>query len=70
MMKAISERLDELVSAAERIRALIDDPARPPPGLLLCRAAVDIDAAAAKLADHAALLDAATRPPGERGRVK
>jgi len=44
MRKAISERLDELASAAERIRARIDDPAGPPPGLLLCRAAVDIDA--------------------------
>ena len=70
MTKAICERLDDLVTAAKRIQAPIDDPTDPPPGLLLCRAAVDIDAAAAKLADHAALLDAATSPPGERERVK
>lgn len=58
-MKAISERLDDLVNAAKRLQALLDDPSAPPPGLLLCRVGVDVDSAAAKLADHAALLDAA-----------
>ena len=64
MTRAIVERLDDLVHAANRIKALIADPAAPPPGLLLCRLGVDVDSAAAKLADHAALLDAAHQRAG------
>jgi hypothetical protein len=59
---AISERLSDLVQVAEALRVLVDAerPDRLLPGLLLARAAVDIDKAAGKLARHLSALQAAS----------
>lgn len=61
MKSAIAERLDELVIAAQRFQALVagERPGALLPGIALCRAALDIDTVAAKLADHPAWLEAA-----------
>jgi hypothetical protein len=58
MKTAINQRLDDLIAVAKKLQAILDaeDAKRPLPTMLLCRAAVDIDQAAAKLKLHAEAL--------------
>jgi hypothetical protein len=73
MKSAISERLTDLIGAAEQLREMIDHerPDRPLHGLLLARCAVDADHAASQLARHVELLVQSVRsgnqPPTRGG---
>jgi hypothetical protein len=58
MKTAIAQRLEDLIAVAKKLQAILDaeDAKQPLPTMPLCRVAVDIDQAAAKLEQHAEAL--------------
>jgi hypothetical protein len=62
MKLALVERLDDLVSAAQRLQRILDGerPDLPYPVFLLCRLGIDVDDAVGKLERHAGALGSQT----------